>query len=81
MYADGTPELPHPVAENPRVQAIAPKVRAGIVDGKPTPKNKVFQYRDAIFESTLHRFAIDPTLIAYGEENRDWGGAFACYRG
>ncbi|MHC4855877.1 MAG: alpha-ketoacid dehydrogenase subunit beta, partial [Planctomycetota bacterium] len=23
----------------------------------------------------------DPTLVAYGEENRDWGGAFAVYRG
>ena len=22
-----------------------------------------------------------PTLVAYGEENRDWGGAFAVYRG
>ena len=29
----------------------------------------------------LHRFHTDPTFIAYGEENRDWGGAFACYRG
>jgi hypothetical protein len=23
----------------------------------------------------------DPTVIAYGEENRDWGGAFAVYQG
>ena len=29
----------------------------------------------------LHRFSIDPTMIAFGEENRDWGGAFAVYRG
>ena len=80
-YADGKGELLHPIAENPRVQALAKKVRSGIVDGKPTPKNKMFQYRDAIFEAVLHRFAEDPTLVAYGEENRDWGGAFACYRG
>lgn len=80
-YADGKAELLHPVEENPRMQALAKKVRAGITDGKPTPKNKVFQYRDAIFEAVLHRFTIDPTLVAYGEENRDWGGAFACYRG
>ena len=26
-------------------------------------------------------FQKDSTLVAYGEENRDWGGAFACYRG
>ncbi|MEZ4622303.1 MAG: transketolase C-terminal domain-containing protein [Caldilineaceae bacterium] len=29
----------------------------------------------------VHRFYIDPTMVAYGEENRDWGGAFAVYRG
>jgi 2-oxoisovalerate dehydrogenase E1 component len=42
---------------------------------------KAFNVRDAIFEAMLHRFAIDPTMIAFGEENRDWGGAFAVYRG
>jgi 2-oxoisovalerate dehydrogenase E1 component len=41
----------------------------------------MYQYRDGIFEAVLHRFKTDPTLVAYGEENRDWGGAFACYRG
>jgi 2-oxoisovalerate dehydrogenase E1 component len=75
------PELLLPHDDNPRVQALAKKSRAGIIDGKPVSKNKVFQYRDAIFESILHRFEKDPTLVAYGEENRDWGGAFACYRG
>jgi 2-oxoisovalerate dehydrogenase E1 component len=75
------PELILPAAENPRVQALAKKSRAGIVDGKPVSKNKVFQYRDAIFEAAFHRFQNDSTLVAYGEENRDWGGAFACYRG
>ena len=34
-----------------------------------------------IFEAILDRFYVDPTLVAYGEENRDWGGAFAVYRG
>ena len=29
----------------------------------------------------LHRFYEDPTMVAYGEENRDWGGAFGVYRG
>jgi len=50
-------------------------------NGKPVSKNKVFQYRDAIFEPILDKFYEDPTLVAYGEENRDWGGAFAVYRG
>ena len=42
---------------------------------------KAYNIRDAIFEAMLHRFAIDPTMVAFGEENRDWGGAFAVYRG
>jgi 2-oxoisovalerate dehydrogenase E1 component len=75
------PELILAASENPRVQALAKKSRAGIIDGKPVSKNKVYQYRDAIFEAAFHRFQKDSTLVAYGEENRDWGGAFACYRG
>ena len=35
----------------------------------------------AYFEAVIDRFYKDPTLVAYGEENRDWGGAFAVYRG
>ena len=45
------------------------------------PKSKCVGIRDAIFEAILDRFYVDPTLVAYGEENRDWGGAFAVYRG
>jgi len=76
------PELSQSVAENPRVKALAGKVRYGFdAEGKPVSKNKAFQYRDALFEAVLHRFTIDPTMAAWGEENRDWGGAFAVYRG
>lgn len=67
--------------ENPRVQQIKKKVRSAYEDGKPVSKNKVYQLRDGIFEAVLDKFYTDPTLIAYGEENRDWGGAFAVYRG
>ncbi|WHH61534.1 alpha-ketoacid dehydrogenase subunit alpha/beta [Petroclostridium sp. X23] len=67
--------------ENPRVQQIARKIRVGVQDGNPVSKNKMYQYRDAIFEAMIDKFYTDPTLIAYGEENRDWGGAFAVYRG
>ncbi|MGI6777373.1 MAG: alpha-ketoacid dehydrogenase subunit alpha/beta [Acetivibrionales bacterium] len=67
--------------ENPRVQQISRKERFGIKDGKPVSKNKVYQLRDGIFEAVLDAFYRDPTLVAYGEENRDWGGAFAVYRG
>lgn len=74
-------EVLMPKEENPRVQQNAKKTRVGVQDGKPVSKNKVFNYRDAIFESIIDKFYTDPTLIAYGEENRDWGGAFAVYRG
>ncbi len=42
---------------------------------------KQYQLRDAIFEAMMDRFYKDASLIAYGEENRDWGGAFAVYGG
>jgi 2-oxoisovalerate dehydrogenase E1 component len=76
------PGAPRQLAENPRVKAIAGKARYAFgADGKALPKNKQFQYRDGLFEALLHRFSIDPTMAAWGEENRDWGGAFAVYRG
>jgi 2-oxoisovalerate dehydrogenase E1 component len=79
---DREPELSQPVAENSRVKALAGKARYAFDnDGKPVSKNKSFQYRDALFEAMLHRFSIDPSMAAWGEENRDWGGAFAVYRG
>jgi 2-oxoisovalerate dehydrogenase E1 component len=79
---DRKPELSQPLEENPRVKALAGKARYGFdAEGKPVSKNKAFQYRDALFEAMAHRFAIDPTMAAWGEENRDWGGAFAVYRG
>ncbi len=68
-------------ADNVRVKQIARRTRSAFVDGKPVSKNKVFQLRDGIFEAVLHRFREDATMVGYGEENRDWGGAFACYRG
>ena len=68
-------------AENPRVQQIQGKIRTPLFEGKPVPKMKAFNVRDGIFEALVHRFCIDPTLVAFGEENRDWGGAFAVYRG
>ncbi len=79
---DREPEVLMTKEENPRVQAIAKKERFAFDgNGKPFSKNKTYQLRDAIFEPILDKFYEDPTLVAYGEENRDWGGAFAVYRG
>ncbi len=67
---------------NPRVLQLANRSRSGLdAAGKPLPKSKCVVLRDAIFEAILDQFYVDPTLVAYGEENRDWGGAFAVYRG
>jgi len=80
-HDDRMPELLQDLASNPRVQQIKGKIRTPTFDGKPVPRMKAFNLRDAIFEAMLHRFSIDPTMVAFGEENRDWGGAFAVYRG
>ncbi len=90
MYSDdsvdamekGDPEVLIPLKDNPRVQQIARKERYAFdKNGKPFSKMKQYQLRDGIFEAVIDRFYKDPTLIAFGEENRDWGGAFAVYRG
>ena len=79
---DRTPDVNHPMAENARVQQLAKKERFAFDEnGKPHSKIKTYAYRDGIFEAIVDRFYKDPTMIAYGEENRDWGGAFAVYRG
>ncbi|MBI9106736.1 MAG: dehydrogenase [Spirochaetales bacterium] len=79
---DREPEVLMPLEENPRVIANAKKARYAFdEDGKKIPSSKQFVYRDALFEAAIHAFYTDPTLVAYGEDNRDWGGAFAVYRG
>jgi 2-oxoisovalerate dehydrogenase E1 component len=81
-FDDRKPEVLLPKEENPRVKSLETKERYAFDEhGKPHPKSKLFTYRDALFEAMIHRAYIDPTFVAYGEENRDWGGAFAVYRG
>jgi 2-oxoisovalerate dehydrogenase E1 component len=76
------PETLLPLEENPRVKQLAQRSRSAFDGhGDKLPKSKCVGIRDAIFEAILHCFYVDATLIAYGEENRDWGGAFAVYRG
>ncbi len=77
-----TPETQLPKADNPRAVQLAKRSRSGLGEnGEPLPKSRCIGIREALFESILDRFYIDPTLIAYGEENRDWNGAFAVYNG
>ncbi len=91
MFSNGTvesmdttrkPETLLAKADNPRVAQLAGRSRSALDEnGQKLPKIKCIAIRDALFEAIFDRFYIDPTLIAYGEENRDWGGAFAVYRG
>jgi len=80
-FDDRAPEVNMPLAEVPAYKKIKEKSRCPIVDGKPVSKMKLYNLRDALSEVIYDRFYEDPTLIAYGEDCRDWGGAFAVYRG
>ncbi len=65
-----------------RLAQLAEKRRFAFdADGKPHPKLKTLTYAEALTEAMFHRFYEDPSMVAYGEENRDWGGAFGVYRG
>ena len=65
-----------------RAKQVAEKGRAATdADGNPVSKMKLFNIRDAIFEPIFDKYKEDPSLISYGEDVRDWGGAFAVYRG
>jgi 2-oxoisovalerate dehydrogenase E1 component len=90
MYSDETvekfddrePEVLEKMEDNARVKKLKRKQRYAFDEnGQPYKANQLYTYRDGIFEAMMHRFYTDPTMIAYGEENRDWGGAFACYNG
>lgn len=76
------PQVLMQLEDNPRVRSIKTKERYfKDKDGKPVSKARLYQFRDGIFEAIIDRFYKDPTLAAWGEGNRDWGGAFAVYRG
>ncbi len=80
--SEAQPEVNHPMKDNPRVQQISRKNRFAFDEkGRPFSKMKQYQLRDGLFEAIADRFYKDASLVAYGEENRDWGGAFAVYRG
>jgi len=70
-----------PKEECSRVVQIAGKERSAFKNGKAVSKMKTYNIRDAIFEPLLNKFYEDSSLITYGEDVRDWGGAFAVYRG
>ena len=65
-----------------RVRQNAKKSRFGLDDeGKPLSPMRAITLRDALFEAILSAMVADDRLVAWGEECRDWGGAFGVYRG
>jgi len=70
--APGVAQILTPLADNVRVREITEKVRTG--------EEQTYQLRDGLFEAISHRFAVDPTMAAWGQQNRD-GGSFGVYDG
>ena len=69
-------------ADTSAVKSIARKARFGLSeDGEPLSPMRAVTLRDALSEAILHHLTHDKSLIAYGEECRDWGGAFGVHRG
>lgn len=78
--AEGEPAVLGPKEENPRLIQISKKSRSALRDGKKLPSAAVYQVRDGIFEALLDKFYVDPTLISFGEDLRDWGSAYGAYK-
>lgn len=79
---DAQVPLLRPLAETAAFKSLARKARFGLdADGKPLSVMRTITLRDALGEAILHHMTHDPDLIAYGEECREWGGAFGVYRG
>jgi 2-oxoisovalerate dehydrogenase E1 component len=77
-----TPEVAIAKDQNPRTRKLAERSRSAFdAAGQRRANHLCIGIRDALFEAILDCFHTDPTLVAYGEENRDWGGAFGVYRG
>ena len=82
VMAEGPCDVLTPKEANSRWQKIMKKERFALrPDGKKVPQSMLYSYRDAIFEPVFDKMYEDPTLIAYGEDVRDWGSAFGVYQG
>ena len=77
---DGKPEVLAPKEENSRIKQLAKKERFYQKDGKNLPPTKYVQMRDVIFEAMMDKFYTDPSVVLYGEDVRDWGGAWGVSR-
>jgi len=80
------PDTPAPLTQ-PReksaaMRGLGRKSRSGRgEDGAILPGLRAITLRDGLTEAILHHMMYDESLVAYGEECREWGGAFGVYRG
>ena len=73
--------MPDP-ANCSRIRQNAKKSRYGFDEsGAVLSAMRAITLRDALFEAVLHHMLNDERLVIYGEECREWGGAFGVYRG
>jgi 2-oxoisovalerate dehydrogenase E1 component len=71
-----------PLENCARIRQDAKKSRFGLSPtGEKLSPMRAITVRDGLFETVLHHMVHDQSLIAYGEECREWGGAFGVYRG
>jgi 2-oxoisovalerate dehydrogenase E1 component len=64
------------------IRGLARKARFGLDDdGQQLSGMRAITLRDGLTEAVLHHMVNDESLLAYGEECREWGGAFGVYRG
>lgn len=80
------PETEAPLLKQPEESAafrgLKRKARFGLgEDGNMLSGMRAITLRDGLTEAILHHMTHDESLIAYGEECREWGGAFGVYRG
>ncbi len=79
---DATPgDTNLPLEQTSRATGLARKSRVGVVDGATLSGAKAITFRDALFESIAAHAVADERVVFWGEENRDWDGAFGVYRG
>jgi len=65
-----------------RLRQLGKKSRLGFDDtGKQLSPMRAITLRDALFEAIVHHMLHDDSLLVWGEECREWGGAFGVYRG
>ncbi len=78
----GGAELSVPLERSSRLAQLASRSRRGLDEqGQRLPSTRALTLRGALFEAIVEHAARDERLIIYGEENRDWEGAFGVYQG